>query len=128
MILAVLTFGFAMTLGQGDLLPFALICLLSGAGLGADLTLLPALFARHLERQGLGEATGFGLWSFAGKLSLAAAAGGLLPLLQALGFQSGGQSALWELTLLYAALPCALKLLAIALLSRIGLPDERITP
>ena len=128
MILAVLTFGFAMTLGQGDLLPFALICLLSGAGLGADLTLLPALFARHLERQGLGEATGFGLWSFAGKLSLAAAAGGLLPLLQALGFQSGGQSALWELTLLYAALPCALKLLAIALLWRIGLPDERISP
>jgi GPH family glycoside/pentoside/hexuronide:cation symporter len=128
MILAVLTFGFAMTLGQGDLWPFALICLLSGAGLGADLTLLPALFSRHLERQGLGEATGFGLWSFAGKLSLAAAAGGLLPLLQALGFQSGGQSALWELTLLYAALPCALKLLAIALLWRIGLPGERITP
>jgi glycoside/pentoside/hexuronide:cation symporter, GPH family len=128
MILATLTFAFALTLGPGDLWPFALICLASGAGLGADLTLLPALFARHLERQGLGEATGFGLWSFAGKLSLAAAAGGLFPLLQTLGFQSGGQTALTELTLLYAALPCALKLLAIALLMRLYLPDERIAP
>ncbi|GHC56258.1 MFS transporter [Neogemmobacter tilapiae] len=128
MILATLTFAFALTLGPGDLWPFALICLASGAGLGADLTLLPALFARHLARRGLGEATGFGLWSFAGKLSLAAAAGGLLPLLQSLGFQSGGQTALTALTLLYAALPCALKLLAIALLLRLNLPDERITP
>jgi GPH family glycoside/pentoside/hexuronide:cation symporter len=128
MVLATLTFAFALTLGPGDLWPFALICLASGMGLGADLTLLPALFARHLARQGLGEATGFGLWSFAGKLSLAAAAGGLLPLLQSLGFQSGGQTALTALTLLYAALPCALKLLAIALLLRLNLPDERITP
>lgn len=127
MVLAVLAFTFALTLAPGDLWPFALICLASGAGLGADLTLLPALFARHLEQQGLGEATGFGLWSFAGKLSLAAAVG-LLPLLQALGFQSGGQSALTALTLLYAGLPCALKLLAIALLLRLNLPDERTDP
>ena len=62
---------------------------------------------------------GFGLWSFASKLSLAIAAATLFPLLQWAGFASGETNtpeALQALTLLYAALPCALKLLAIALL------------
>ncbi len=127
--LAIVTFAFATQLGTGDTIPFALICLASGAALGADMTLLPAIFARHLARSTpeAGPATAFGLWSFVSKLSLALAAATLLPLLQAQGFTPGtvnSETALSTLTLLYAALPCALKLLAIALLAMTSVPED----
>ena len=63
---------------------------------------------------------GFALWSFVQKLTLAFAAIALLPLLDALGFESGAENperALIGLTLLYAALPCGLKLVALAVLA-----------
>jgi glycoside/pentoside/hexuronide:cation symporter, GPH family len=123
MALSIITFIFAATLGAGDLLGFAAICIVSGAALGADMTLLPAIFARRLaalDTKG-GEAVAFGLWSFVSKLSLAIAAGTLLPILDASGFQSGQsnpESALQTLTILYALVPCALKLVAMAVLAR----------
>jgi GPH family glycoside/pentoside/hexuronide:cation symporter len=128
MMLAIATFLWAVTLGAGDTLAFAAICLASGAALGADMTLLPALFARRLATIAPGaEAASFGLWSFVSKLSLALAAATLLPALQAAGFVPGAENApaaLTALSLLYAALPCALKLLALALLSKTPIPDE----
>ncbi|NEX46776.1 MFS transporter [Pseudotabrizicola algicola] len=120
MILAIAAFLWAVTLAEGDTLAFALICAASGAALGADLTLLPALFARRLAALGRGEGAAFGLWSFMSKLSLALAAATLLPALSAAGFTPGASNppqALWALSLLYAALPCALKLFALALLA-----------
>jgi GPH family glycoside/pentoside/hexuronide:cation symporter len=121
MVLAIVAFGFALRLGSGDVIGFALISAASGAALAADMVLLPALFARHLSRHEGGEAMGFGLWSFASKLTLAFAALTLFPILEARGFQSGQANsarALETLTLLYAGLPCVLKMLAIALLAR----------
>ncbi|TGD44560.1 sugar:cation symporter [Pseudotabrizicola sediminis] len=121
MVLAIAAFLWAAALREGDMIPFALICAASGAALGADLTLLPALFARRLSALGKGEGAAFGLWSFMSKLSLALAAATLLPALQAAGFTPGAdntEDALFALSLLYAALPCALKLLAITLLAR----------
>jgi GPH family glycoside/pentoside/hexuronide:cation symporter len=126
MVLAILSFAGAATMGAGDVLPFALICMASGAALGADLTLLPAIFARRMEDVSPGAGAGFGLWSFVSKLTLAFAAVGLLPLLEARGFVSGGDnpaSALWLLTVLYALVPCALKLAAIALLAATKIPE-----
>lgn len=127
MSLAIAAFLWAVLLGTGDVLPFVLICLASGAAMGADLTLLPALFARRLATIGQGgEGVAFGLWSFVSKLSLALAAATLLPSLQAAGFVSGGEnsaSALWTLSLLYAALPCALKVLALALVASTELAE-----
>lgn len=121
MTLAIASFLWTLTLGTGDLIPFALICAASGAALGADLTLLPAIFAQRLAQTGTPEAAAFGLWNFVSKLSLALAALTILPALQAAGFQPGGQnteSALGTLTLIYAGLPCVLKVIAIALLAR----------
>jgi GPH family glycoside/pentoside/hexuronide:cation symporter len=123
--LAVISFAFALTLGTGDTRAFAVISAASGAALAADMVLLPAIFARHLADKG-GEAMGFGLWSFASKLTLAFAAAALFPILQARGFVSGTvntDKALQTLTLLYAGLPCALKLLAMALLARTKIPE-----
>ena len=72
-------------------------------------------------------AEGFGLWSFVSKLTLALAAVTLLPALDQAGFQSGAASnppeALWLLTLLYAAVPCVLKAVAIALLAATQLKE-----
>ncbi|MCU0814963.1 MAG: MFS transporter [Cypionkella sp.] len=127
MVLAIAAFLWAVTLREGDIMAFALICAASGAAMGADLTLLPALFARRLAAIGQGgEGAAFGLWSFVSKLSLALAAALLLPSLQAAGFVAGGVNdadALLALSLLYAALPCALKLLAIALLTFTRIPE-----
>lgn len=121
MTLAIASFLWTLTLGPGDLIPFALICAASGAALGADLTLLPAIFAQRLAQTGTPEAAAFGLWNFVSKLSLALAALTILPALQSAGFRSGGQNtepALHILTLIYAGLPCVLKVSAIALLAR----------
>ena len=125
MTLAIASFLWTLTLGANDLIPFALICAASGAALGADLTLLPAIFARRLAQTGTPEAAAFGLWSFVSKLSLALAALTILPTLDAAGFQPGATNsapALQSLTLIYAGLPCVLKMIAIALLARTRLP------
>jgi GPH family glycoside/pentoside/hexuronide:cation symporter len=127
MTLGIASFIWAATLGAGDVLAFAVICAVSGAALGADLVLLPALFARRLAQMGKGgEAAAFGLWSFVSKLSLALAAGTLLPALQAAGFTPGKEnapSALLALSVLYALVPCALKVFAIALLAATKVPE-----
>ena len=128
MVMAIAAFVWAATLGPGDTIAFALICAASGAALGADMTLLPAIFARRMAAIGKGgEASAFGLWSFVSKLSLALAAATLLPALQSAGFSATGPSpaaALSLLTALYALLPCALKLAAITLLARTPIPSE----
>ncbi|MEX0286662.1 MAG: MFS transporter [Paracoccaceae bacterium] len=127
MVLSILAFGGALFLGTGDITWFALICLASGAALGADMTLLPAMFSQRMARIAPEASEAFGLWSFVTKFALAFAAVTLLPLLEAAGFQSGTDNspqALTRLTLLYAAVPCALKLVAIALLATFKTEDS----
>lgn len=118
--LAIAAFGWAATLGAGDTFAFALICIASGAALGADMTLLPAIFARRMAAVSPNAGQAFGLWSFVSKFTLAFAAVTLLPLLDAAGFRAGSGNtadALTTLTILYALVPCALKLVAIGLLA-----------
>ena len=129
MVLSILSFGSAVRLGAGDTWAFGLICLASGAALGADMTLLPALFARRMADISPGASEAFGLWSFVSKFTLAFAAVTLLPLLEAGGFEAGGTNgaeALWLLSLLYGALPCVLKLLAIGLLASIDFGERSV--
>jgi GPH family glycoside/pentoside/hexuronide:cation symporter len=124
--LAIATFLWAATLGAGALLPFALICIASGAALGADNTLLPAIFARRLSHLAGTEAAAFGLWAFVSKLSLALAAAVLLPLLGMAGFIPGPTNtaaALAMLSLLYAIIPCILKVFALGLLFFTDVPE-----
>ncbi len=119
MALSIVAFAFAVTLGPGDILAFALICFASGLALGADMTLLAALFARRMAEISPGASEAFGLWSFVSKFTLALAAVFLLPMLELGGFAPEGPNdpeALLLLGLLYGALPCVLKLVAIGLL------------
>ncbi len=127
MVLAIVAYGFVMLLNQGDVWLFAIICVASGATIGADLTLLPALFAKRMAAISPSGAQGFGLWSLVSKFTLAFAAVVLLPTLSAFGYQSGIQTntetALTVLTVLYALVPCVLKLVAIALLVTTPMED-----
>lgn len=71
---AVLAFALALTLESGDTALFAVICVATGAAMGADLTLLPAAFATRMAKIAPNAAEGFGLWALVSKLSLAFAA------------------------------------------------------
>jgi GPH family glycoside/pentoside/hexuronide:cation symporter len=127
MILSVASFAYTLTLSPGDVIPFAIICVLSGATIGADLTLLPAMFAKRMAAISPNGAQGFGLWNLVNKFTLAFAAVVLLPLLERSGFQAGAtnvpQDAIIMLTVLYALVPSLLKLVAIGLLIATKLED-----
>ena len=105
----------------GDLLPFAVICVVTGMGLGADLALPPALQADvvDFDRLRSGQARAglfFALWSMSTKLALALAVGLAFPALDILGFSAQGNnapSALRSLAVIYAGVPVVLKIVAI---------------
>jgi len=129
MVLAIFAFGGALFLGAGDAWWFALVCVASGAAMGADLTLLPALFATRMAQIAPSAAEGFGLWSFVSKFTLAVSAAVLLPVLESAGYVSGAQqqspeAAIDLLRFLYAGAPCVLKLAAIFLLWRTRLDGD----
>jgi GPH family glycoside/pentoside/hexuronide:cation symporter len=126
MLLSIVAFAFALTLGDGDVVAFAVICVASGAALGADMTVLPAIFSRRMSQIAPSAAEGFGLWSFMSKFSLAFAAVILLPALEAAGFKAGPDNPVAALTLLtafYAIVPCMLKSVAIVVLATTQLEE-----
>ena len=95
---------------------------MSGAALGADLALPPAILADRLARYAGGGASPagawFGWWNLVTKANLALAAGLALPLLGWLGYAPGARdaAALDALAAVYALLPVLLKGGALALL------------
>ena len=131
MALAVAVFVWAATLGTGDIVPFLIVCALSGIAVGTDLALPGAMLAGVIGRlgeRGQREGAYFGWWSFAAKLNLALAAGVALPLLAWFGYtpRARDAQALWTLTVAYCLLPCALKLLAGgALYTLVIRPEQR---
>ncbi len=123
MLLAAVGFLPAALLGEGDWAVFALVCVLTGASLGADIAMPAAIQAqlvvsesRRLERPRGGAL--FGLWGMASKLALALAAGLALPLLDLLARPATGLSQAAVLPWLYAGLPVLIKLLAVLALQR----------
>lgn len=129
MVLAIAAFIGAAALPMGAGGAFAAICLASGAALGADMVILPALFASALSTAELPAGQAFGLWAFVAKMALALAAITVLPLLQMQGYSPGGpnaQSALGALNFAYAILPCLLKLAVVAMVFR--LPRKVLQP
>ncbi|HTH10904.1 MAG TPA: MFS transporter [Acidovorax sp.] len=117
MLLAIAVFVWTAFLGAGDVVPFLVVCALSGVALGTDLALPSALLAGVIAAEGdSGQHEGayFGWWNFATKLNLALAAGLALPLLGWWGYIPGTRSeeGLQTLGWAYAVLPCVLKLLA----------------
>lgn len=117
MVLSMLVFIWAATLGAGDVWAYAVVCALSGVALGADLAFPSALLTGAIQAegdQGQHEGAYYGWWNFATKLNMAWAAGLALPLLDLFGYTPGARDpqALQALVIAYCVLPCALKLIA----------------
>jgi len=115
MILAVLAFSGAGSLSAGDWPLFAVICVVSGLAMGADLTIPASLVADLGEAKGR-SASYFGLWNLVAKLNLALAAGVALPLLGWFDYVPGQGGNPQVLVMSYVLLPLSLKLCAIAFL------------
>ena len=127
-------FVWAPLLPAGAAFGFALICLVTGLGLGADLALPPAMQADVVDEDTAAGGAGraglyFAVWGMATKLALALAVGLAFPVLDVAGFDprqpsQAPQGAL-ALAALYAWVPVLLKLVAVALMWRFPLDEAR---
>jgi Na+/melibiose symporter-like transporter len=115
MALAIAGFAGAGLLGPGDVWPYLAVCIAAGAALGADLAMPPVLLARLIDP---GESTGiyYGTLTLLGKLALAMS-GLALPVLAWLDYTPGAAAVdaaagTLALALVYAVVPCLLKLAA----------------
>lgn len=126
-------FALVPLLGEGDIWPFAAICVATGICLGFDLALPPAIQADVIDvdtaRSGE-QRSGFyfAAWALATKLSLALGVGLVFPLLGWFGFEPGreggnGPEAVGALVAIYVWAPVGLKLLAIAMMWRFPLDE-----
>ena len=125
MLLAVVSFIWAFLLPQGAVVSFGIICVMSGAALGADLALPAARLADHIEKtNATHHASGYySLLTFLTKSSFALATGIILSTLGFFGYQpqyensgggGNGGDIIFILPLVYALVPCVIKLIAIA--------------
>lgn len=129
-------FAPAFLLGAGDVAVFAVICVLTGLCLGADLVLPASMQADVIETDAIkaGESRAalfFAAWSLATKLALALAIGIGFPLLSAAGFDAAEParstaSGLGALSALYALAPVALKAIAIVMMWNYPLTKARL--
>lgn len=115
MLLAMLAFVGAATLGAGDWPLFMVICIVSGIAVGTDLTIPASMVADLGERRGCA-GTYFGLWNLVAKINLALAAGIALPLLSVFGYAPGIKTQNDVLIAAYVLLPVVLKTMALLLL------------
>jgi Na+/melibiose symporter-like transporter len=116
MAIAITSFIGAAFLSSGNTLAYMLVCIASGLALGADLALPPVLLAEIIPKN-QAPASYYGVWTLLAKLALALS-GLALPILSFLSYQPGQSINTGGLVLLYAALPCILKLFAMRSLHR----------
>ena len=121
MLASLVAFVVTFTLGVGDIVAFAIICAVTGVLTGADLTLLPMIFIKFLQRTDVPSEEAFGYWSLSSKLALALAVGLVLPGLEVSGFDPASPTPLgiYNLSVTYALVPSALKICAIYALWRV---------
>jgi GPH family glycoside/pentoside/hexuronide:cation symporter len=116
MAIAITSFIGAAFLTSGNIAAYMLVCIASGLALGADLALPPVLLAEIIPKN-QAPASYYGVWTLLAKLALALS-GLALPILSLLAYQPGQSTNTGGLVLLYAALPCILKLFAMRSLHR----------
>ncbi len=120
-IVAVAGFIGAFFLNAGDVWYYAIVCVVSGIALGADLILPPSILSDHIHASSNSAYSGmhYAFLAFIAKVSLALASAIALPALDVVGFKphtANSQVALMTLSAAYALIPCVLKLMAAGLL------------
>lgn len=113
-LVSIVTFVGACGLNPGDTIPFAIICIMSGMALGADLAIPPVMLAQYLNRQ-TGEsyaAQAYAILNLMPKIALALSTGIAFLALNQAGFSpsaSNSAQALNMLVVFYALVPCLIK-------------------
>jgi glycoside/pentoside/hexuronide:cation symporter, GPH family len=121
MIIACGSFVWAFFLGNGDVVSYGVICLISGFAFGAELILPPSILSDLIDQKNHQQETSsyfafMALWS---KLSLALASGLGLIMLGSTDFVPAMQNnphSLFVLSVAYAVVPCVIKLVSIIVL------------
>jgi len=129
MLVSILSFVWAYNLNAGEVIAFSIICFATGLSLGADMTILPAIFAQRLAKTKHDPNTGFGIWNFSNKLALAFTAGILLPLMEFAGFETQDMRSNLSTEVLkisYAIVPCGLKIFALIWLQNLIGRDKNL--
>lgn len=134
MLLCCAAFAVVPFIAAGDWPVFLAVCVVTGAALGADLALPPAMQADLVDydawkfgrpRAGIL----FALWSMASKLALAASVGIAFPVLDLLGFDAQAAvntpQALLGLAVIYALVPVVIKVMTVALVWGHPLTERR---
>jgi glycoside/pentoside/hexuronide:cation symporter, GPH family len=117
MLLSISVFVWVILLAPGDTVSYAVICVLSGFALGADLALPASIIADRINaRKAESRATQYyGVMAFIPKLALAIASGCAFLVLDSAGFMvaaNNTQTAMQSLLMLYGLVPCIIKLFA----------------
>ena len=124
MIYSCFVFIFVLFLKEYDLIFFAIICILSGLALSADLAIPSSIQADIIDLEYLKTGkrlTGqfFAFWGLVSKAAIAISTGMALILLDIIGFKSdenNGKNILFAVSFIYAGLPIILKLFSIYLM------------
>jgi Na+/melibiose symporter-like transporter len=132
MALACAAFAVVPFLSSGQFAAFAVICVITGMSLGADLTLPPSMQADVVDydrvRSGRSRAgLQFALWAMSTKFALAVAVGLALPGLEAAGFEPAqptpaGREAL---VMIYSLGPVVIKMAAVLVVLRFPLTAQK---
>lgn len=117
MVLSIAVFAWVLMLSPGDVWAYGVICVLSGFALGADLSLPAAIVADRVSAiQAESRATlYYGVMAFIPKFALALASGFAFWLLAQNGFAANASNSdisLKTLLMLYALMPCLIKVFA----------------
>jgi len=118
MVITIIGFIWATFLGPGDFISYAMICVLTGICLGADLS-MPFSLLSDLIAESPNKAKYFGVWAMIGKSSIAIAGSLGLLVLGKLGYQPGsatGEMTRNYLAISYAFIPCIIKLFSLIIL------------
>ena len=124
MIYACFIFIFVLFLKEYDLIFFAIICILSGLALSADLAIPSSIQADIIDLEYLKTGkrlTGqfFAFWGLVSKAAIAISTGMALILLDIIGFKSdvnNGKNVLFAVSFIYAGLPIIFKIFSIYLM------------
>ena len=124
MIYSCFIFIFVLFLEEYDLIFFAIICILSGLALSADLAIPSSIQADIIDLEYLKTGkrlTGqfFAFWGLVSKAAIAISTGMALILLDIIGFKSdenNGKNILFAVSFIYAGLPIILKMFSIYLM------------
>jgi GPH family glycoside/pentoside/hexuronide:cation symporter len=123
MFLAVVSFIWAFSLDEKDLFQYVLICIFSGVAFGAELIFPASILADHVhdDKKEKQASLYYGLLAFLAKSTFAISVALCFIVLDFVKFEAAAENSVYALnalSLLYAAVPCFIKIISIYLLWR----------